>query len=322
METIDYIYYNERDYRKIKVDNLQSISFSDEGIHWIDIEKPTIDLVVALGKKLNIHSLLLEDILNTRHRPKMEYDQDMIFIIGKTLNYSIEKKKMEIEQLVFILKDNILVTIKEKEIELFAGIEKRLEAGLNIRRNKVDYLLYESLDAMVDEYFLSIENIDEELDNLEDELMDSPSENLLHKIYDLKREMIYLRTNIWPLRNIISSLTKNDFGLIKKDTEYYLRDIHDHIIQIVDIIETYRDILSGMLDTYLSSIGNKTNEVMKVLTVFSTIFIPLTFLSGVYGTNFPNIPIFEYRYAYPLFLTVNFFIVIVILVYLRKKDWF
>jgi magnesium transporter len=197
----------------------------------------------------------------------------------------------------------------------------RLKEGTNIRKNGADDLLYGLLDAIVDNYFLIVEDIGEKIDTVEDELLLNPKKEILQKIYTLKRDLIYIRNSLWPMRNVISSLSKNDYDLIDGKTIYYLRDVYDHVIQMIDIIETYRDICSGMLDTYLSSIGNKTNEVMKVLTIFSTIFIPLTFLAGVYGMNFRYLPELNWKYGYFSFWIISIIIIILMLRFFRKKDW-
>lgn len=320
---INFREYDEKELIDETLESLDKIDIEANGkIKWIDIVGIGDELLIEeLGEKFSIHPLLLEDILDTGHRPKLEYDEKMIFIIGKTIDLDREAGEFQAEQVAFILRDDILITLRERDNPVFDNLVKRLKGGRSIRGKGADYLFYALLDAMVDSYFTILEEIDEKLDGLEDGLLEDPSQELLHQIYGVKREMIYIRNFIWPMRNIIGSLTKNDFDLIEDKTIYYLRDVHDHIIQIIDIIETYRDILSGMLDTYLSSIGNKTNDVMKVLTVFSTIFIPLTFLTGLYGTNFPNIPAFKFKYSYPVFLGINLLVAVVTFIYLKKKDW-
>lgn len=320
---INFIEYDSNTIEERSIEDIKKLSIDrNNKTKWIDIVGLGDEsLIEDLGDKFKIHPLLLEDILDTGHRPKLEYDENMIFVIAKTMSYDKDKRELNTEQIAFILTKDILISFRERENPVFDNVIKRLKAGRNIRKNKADYLFYALLDALVDSYFDILEDMDEEIDLLEDELLDNPSQELLHSIYEVKREMIYIRNVIWPLRNIMGSLTKNDFELIDERTIYYLRDIHDHIIQIIDIIETYRDILSGMLDTYLSSIGNKTNDVMKVLTVFSTIFIPLTFLSGLYGTNFPNILAFKLKYSYQIFLAINLLVAVVTFIYLKKKDW-
>ncbi len=185
-----------------------------------------------------------------------------------------------------------------------------------------DDLLYSLLDAIVDGYFLLLEEIGEIIDTLEDELLIEPSDEILQKIYVLKRDLIYIRNNLWPMRNVSSNLSKDQYDLIDGKTIYYMRDISDNVIQIIDLVEIYREICSGMLDTYLSSIGNKTNEVMKVLTIFSTIFIPLSFVAGVYGMNFDYMPELRWKYSYHTFWIFSLGITGFMLRYFKKKNWF
>ena len=317
------IQYNQAVYSNKEIRNVQDINIEDKtSVNWIDIVGlKDIKIIQDIGEKFNLHKLLLEDVLNTTHQPKMEAYGDCLFTLVKILKYHEETNNTTIEQISFVIFENTLITFKEFADDVFSNVMERIETGTNIRKNEADYLFYGLLDAIVDGYFLELEKIDDKIDLLEEELMINPQKRLLQEIYELKREMIYIRNSIWPLRNIISNLTTNEFQLINEKTIYYLRDIHDHIIQIIDIMETYRDILSGMLDTYLSSIGHKTNEVMKVLTIFSTIFIPLTFLAGVYGMNFHNLPELKWKYGYFIFWIISIMIFIGMIRYFRKKRW-
>lgn len=320
---ISFYEYDSESMEIRDIDSLDNLVLKDNGkVKWLDIIGLNDEgMVEKLGKKFNIHFLLLEDILDISHRPKLEYDNDLIFIIGKLLDYNKETKELQTKQISFILTKDILITLRETDNPIFDNTVKRLNAGRNIRNKKKDYLFYSLLDALVDSYFIVLEDIDEELDDLEDDLMEDPDKELLHNIYEIKRETLYIRNLIWPLRNILGSLTKEELNLISNETTYYLRDIHDHIIQIIDIIETYRDILSGMLDTYLSSIGNKTNDVMKILTIFATIFTPITFLTSWYGMNFPNMPAFTHENGYFIFVGLSILVGILTFTYLKKKDW-
>ena len=182
-------------------------------------------------------------------------------------------------------------------------------------------MLYVLVDAVVDSYFRILENIGDEIDEIEETLIKSPSNDVLKKIYNLKREMLFVRNSIWPLREVVSTIARNDNEYFTKDTTVYLRDVYDHIIQIIDTVEVYRDMLSGMLDTYLSSISNKTNDVMKLLTIISTIFIPITFIAGVYGMNFDNIPEEHFKYGYEIFWLINILIAFSMIRYFKKKRW-
>lgn len=319
---ITYTKYNNLEFERKEVKNLDEFFNVEEGkVKWLDIiGLHDTDLVNELGKKLMIHPLAIEDILNIRHNPKFEDYDSYIFLVAKIMYFNHDEE-LETEQISFVLFKDKLISFQELESKVFDNILSRLKEGTNIRKNGSDDLLYALLDAIVDNYFLIIEDIGEKIDVLEDELLLNPTRPLLQKIYILKRDLIYIRNTLWPMRNVISSLSKNDYDLIDGKTIYYMRDVYDHIIQMIDIIETYRDICSGMLDTYLSSIGNKTNEVMKVLTIFSTIFIPLTFLAGVYGMNFRYLPELNWKYGYLSFWIISAIIIGFMIRFFRKKDW-
>lgn len=229
--------------------------------------------------------------------------------------------RLDTEQISFLLFEKQLISFQESESSIFNPLIKRLAEGTYIRKNGADDLLYGLIDTIVDNYFLIMEKIGDDIDTVEDELLSNPTKEVLHEIYTLKRELVYIRNSLWPMRNIVSSLSRDDYGFIDEKTTHYFRDVHDHTIQMIDIIETYRDICSGMLDTYLSSIANKTNDVMKILTIFSTIFIPLTFLAGIYGMNFKYIPELNWKYSYPVFWIISIITTIVMIRFFKKKKW-
>ena len=226
-----------------------------------------------------------------------------------------------IEQFSFILFKDLLISFQPVYFNPFSALVARMSEGSNIRKNGADDLLHALTDTIVDNYFLIVEKIGEKIDQVEDDLLTNPKREMLQEIYKLKRNLIYIKKTLWPMRNIMSSISKNEFELIDDKTLYYFRDIHDHIIQMIDITETYREICSGMLDTYLSSISNKTNDIMKVLTIFSTIFIPLTFLAGVYGMNFKYLPELNWKYGYASFWIISALLIGFMLRYFRKKNW-
>lgn len=320
---VTIIEYNQDTYTNNAIKGMEDLTFKeDDNVKWLRvIGLKDIRIIEEIGEKLKLHPLLLEDVLNTAHQPKIEDYDNFIFVIAKFLKYDEEKSEIKTEQISFVLHKDMLITFQEFHDYTFNNVMERIEVGSSIRKNGVDYLFYALLDAVVDNYFLVLERIADKIDLLEDQLMLNPDKMVLQEIYKLKKEMIYVRNSIWPLRNIISNLTQNEFGLIHERTIYYLRDVHDHIVQMIDIIETYRDILSGMLDTYLSSIGNRTNEVMKVLTIFSTIFIPLTFLAGIYGMNFTNMPELNWKYGYLIFWGISLGILIIMVRYFKNKKW-
>lgn len=307
--------------RKEITDIDEFLEGNDNYIKWLNIigicnNKYTNEL----RDKLDLHPLVLDDLLDINQNPKVVEYKDYVFIVTKNIFYN-DNNELDIEQISFLLYKDKLISFQEKKSDIFNIVLRRLKEGTYIRNNGTDHLLYGLLDSIVDNYFSIIEEIDSKIDIIEDRLLTDPKVELLEEIYKVKRELIFLRSIFWPMRNTINNLSKNEYNLINNKTIYYLRDIYDNIIQMIDITETYRDICSGMLDIYLSSIGNKTNEVMKVLTIFSTIFIPLTFLSGVYGMNLKYIPELNWRYSYLAFWIVVLIIIGLMLRYFKKKDW-
>ncbi len=301
--------------------DFSKLIFDDNNVNWLRITglNDTLELN-NLVDFLNIHPLVMEDILEVSSMPKMENYDDYLFLVSKNIFFN-EENELETTQISFILYENLVISFEENPTATFDNVKRRIIEGSNIRKYGADYLLYSLLDSVVDNYFLLIEHLGNTIDLLEDELLVNPSRNLLDKIYKVKRDIIYIRNVLWPMRNLVSSITRNDHNLIDEKTIYYFRDVYDHIVQVVDLTETSRDICSGMLDTYLSSVGNKTNDIMKVLTIVSTISVPLTFLTGVFGMNFKYFPTLEYRYAYPAFWIITLLIVILMSKFFKKKGW-
>lgn len=292
-------------------------------VTWINIDGiQRIDVIEKIGKHFNLHPLALEDIVNTGQRPKMEDFVDYIFVVLKMLHYDEKEKETKAEQLSLVLGPNWVISFQENEGDVFDPIRERIRADKGrIRKMGADYLVYALIDAVVDNYFIILEKIGEKIEEIEDELVANPAPETLQAIHNLKRQMIFLRKSVWPLREVISRLERWESQLINKSTDIYLRDVYDHTIQVIDAIETFRDMLSGMLDIYLSSVSNRMNEVMKVLTIIATIFIPLTLVAGLYGMNFRYMPELEWPWGYPLVLFVMFVIGVLMLIYFRKKKW-
>ncbi len=314
--------YNKDTYCVKELEDLRDLEDNQGKNQWIEIiGLHDVDLVTRVCDMFNIHPLTREDILNMSQNPKLEEYDDYLFINTKNILDPSGSDELETEQISFILMEDRLISFKEGESSVFDNVSRRLEAKSPIRAYGVDTLLYSLLDALVDNYFLILDDLSEKIDDVEDELLIDPEKELLHRIYDLKRTLIYMRKILWPMRNILNKLSKDDYYNISHKTVYYFRDIYDHIIQMIDIVETYRDICSGMLDTYLSSIGNKTNDIMKVLTIFSTISVPLSFLTGVYGMNFINQPELKFKYGYLVFWLLAVGITLAMLKYFRDRDW-
>ena len=293
-------------------------------VTWINVDGVhNVPLMEKLGGCFQIHPLILEDILNTDQRPKMDDMEQYIYIVLKMLDYDTKKEEIIAEQVSLVLGGNFVISFQEGSAgDVFDAVRERIRNSKGrIRKLGSDYLAYALMDAIIDRYFLILEKLGEKIETVEDNLISDPTPDTIHQIHQLKRDMIYLRKSVWPLREVIAALEKSGSELIHSSTEIYLRDIYDHTIQIIDTIETYRDMLSGMLDIYLSSISNRMNQVMKVLTIIATIFMPLTFIAGVYGMNFRFMPELGWRWAYPLVILVMLAVGAIMLVYFKRKKW-
>ena len=292
-------------------------------VTWINIDGlHEVGIIEKIGKHFSIHPLILEDILHTGQRPKMEDFEDYIFLVVKMFYYDEKDDEIKMEQVSLLLGSNFVISFQEREGDIFNPIRERIRNHKGrIRMMKADYLGYALLDTIVDNYFIILEKVGENIENMEEELVTRPTPETLQTIHNLKRELIVLRKSIWPLREVVNSLERGESPLINEATGVYLRDVYDHTIQVIDTIETFRDMVSGMLDIYLSSISNKMNEVMKVLTIIATIFIPLTFLAGIYGMNFRYMPELDWHWGYPLLWGIMIALGIVMLVYFRRKKW-
>jgi magnesium transporter len=292
-------------------------------VTWINIDGlHQVEILEKLGECYGLHPLVLEDILNTDHRPKMEDYGEYLYIVLKDLDFDDKSSQTEPEQISLILGRNFVFSFQEREGDTFNPIRERIRNGKGrIRKMGADYLAYTLLDSIVDNYFIILEKLGEKIEFLEEKLVTQPTPETLQIIHHLKREMIFLRKAVWPLREVINGLERGESSLIRESTRVYLRDVYDHTIQTIDTIETYRDMVSGMLDIYLSSVSNRLNSVMKVLTIIATIFMPLTFLAGVYGMNFKLMPELEWRWGYPVIWLVMVGIGVFMLLYFRKKKW-
>ncbi len=302
----------------------QCFAFKDKpSVTWINIEGlHDVENIGRLGDCYGFHPLVLEDILNTEQRPKVEDFEGYLYIVLRML-HNEKTSSIVTEQISLILGSNFLISFQEGLAgDVFDAVRERIRTGKGrIRGMGADYLAYSLIDAVVDNYFVILEKMGERIESLEDALVRRPQTRTLHEIHDLRREMIFLRKAVWPLREVIGFLEKGESSLVGEPTRVYLRDVYDHTIQVIDAIETSRDILSGMLDIYLSSISNRMNEIMKFLTIIGTIFIPLTFIVGVYGMNFEYMPELRWRWGYFALLGVMLAIGIFMLFYFKRKKW-
>lgn len=292
-------------------------------VSWININGVhDLPLLEQIGVNFTLHPLILEDIVNTAHRPKLEDFDNYLFLVLKMLRYDSAAAEIHTEQVSLVLTSNMVLSFQEQQGDVFEGVRERLRSNKGrIRKLGSDYLAYALLDAVVDSYFAILEQIGDHIEQLEDELILRPSPDTLQKIHHFKREMILLRKAVWPLRELIGGLQRNESPLISNSTDIFLRDVYDHTIQILDTVETFRDVLSGLLDLYLSSISNRMNEVMKVLTIIATIFIPLTFVAGIYGMNFEHMPELHWRWSYPLLWLIMLGMGGGMFLFFRKKQW-
>jgi magnesium transporter len=292
-------------------------------VTWINIDGiHDASVIEKLGTHFGLHPLILEDIMNTSQRPKFEDLGESIYIVLKMIEFAPDCADVSIEQMSVVFGNNFVLSFQERPGDTFDPVRERIRKGKGrIRKMGPDYLAYALLDSVVDDYFVVLEKLGEQVEDLEDELVSNPRKETLNRIHRLKREMIFLRKSIWPLREVVSRMERAESPLVKKTTGIFLRDVYDHTIQVIDNIETFRDMLSGMLDMYLSSLSNRMNEVMKFLTIIGTIFIPLTFLAGVYGMNFKFMPELEWRHGYFVVWGVMIAVGVSLVFYFRKKKW-
>jgi len=292
-------------------------------INVVGVHRP--EVVEKIGNCFDIHPLVQEDIVHTEQRPKMDDFDDHVFIILRMLSRSENgdgDEEIWSEQLSLLVGRGFVISFQETEGDVFDPVRDRIRKSKGkIRRGGADYLAYSLIDAVVDSYFLILEDVGEDLEFLEDELVESPDKDTSKRIHEMKRDMIFLRKSVWPLREVISRLSRGESDIFDESTEIYLRDVYDHTVQVIEEIETFRDVLSGMLDIYLSSISNRMNEVMKVLTIIATIFIPLTFVAGIYGMNFDYMPELHWRLGYPAVLIFMLVTAMLMVLYFRRRGW-
>lgn len=317
--------YDPENYQEKEVERIEEcFPFKDKPtITWINIDGlQEVGIIEKIGAHFGIHPLILEDILHTRQRPKAEDLGDYLFIVLKMIYHNENEDETIGEQVSLILGQNYVISFQEREGDIFNPIRERIRNSKGrIRKGGADYLAHALVDAVVDHYFVILEKLGEKIESLEDELVTNPTPETLQIIHTLKRDLIFLRKSVWPLREVINALERGESPLITESTGIYLRDVYDHTIQVIETMETFRDMVSGMLDIYLSSVSNRMNEVMKVLTIIATIFIPLTFIAGIYGMNFKFMPELEWHWGYPTALVIMLILVGFMVMYFRKKKW-
>jgi len=303
----------------------ECIMFRDRPtVTWINVEGlHEINVLQRLGDCYGFHPLVLEDIANTDQRAKIEDYGDYLYVVLRMLSYRRKEQDVMSEQISLIVGKNYVISFQEgAEGDVFGPVRDRIRHNRGrIRREGADHLAYSLVDAVVDNYFSILEGLGEEIEEVEDRLLHSPAAETLRHIHRIKRELIFLRKAVWPLREVISGLQRTESPIVRPSTKIYLRDVYDHTIQVMDTIETFRDMAAGMIDIYLSSASNRMNEIMKVLTIIATIFMPLTFLAGIYGMNFRHMPELDWPFGYPLVWAASLLIGVSMLYYFRKKKW-
>jgi len=322
---ITIIDYDEEHLQEYEIlDCAECLPYRDSPtVTWLNIDSiQNVKVIEEIGRNFSIHLLVLEDLMNVHQRPKMENYDGYSFIVLRMLRFNEDKGKIEDEQLSLIVGSSFVISFQEYEGDVFDPIRTRIREDKGIiRKSKSDYLAYTLIDTIVDNYFVIFEKIEESAEKIEEKLSSRATPESLQEINTLKREIISIRRAIWPLREFLGMISKGDSTLFAESTILYLRDVYDHTIQLIDMADTLREIISDLTNLYLSAVSNRLNEIMKVLTIISTIFIPMTFLAGVYGMNFENMPELKLRLGYPSVLLVMVGIGVVMLIYFRRKRW-
>ncbi len=323
---INLISYNTEEFEEFEIGSLTDLSVhlnKKNRILWVDIiGLHDEQLLEEIGLMFELHRLTLEDILNVGQRPKMEIFDDYLFTELQMVQCEGVDSQIEAEQISLILKGNVLISFQEKPGDVFSFVRTRISTGKgSIRKRGADYLLYSLMDSIVDHYFLVLETVSEKIEVIEALAMNEPDTSVLQKIYLERRQILALRRSVYPLREVISSFEKNADQFITRETKPFIRDLYDNTIQVIETMEVFRDMSSGVLDLYMNSLSNRMNNVMKVLTIISTIFIPLTFVAGIYGMNFDFMPELRWRYGYFYVLAGMFVSALIMLGYFIKKKW-
>lgn len=312
--------YNEE--RDITLDKL----FSSEprlAVQWVNFDGVhDIKMIEQIGTHYNIDTLVLEDIVNTSQRAKIEDYGDYIYLVLKMLTCNSKSGEIESEQVSIVFNSRMVFTFQEKQGDDFGPLRDRIRKKGRIRRMGTDYLAYSILDYIADNYFIVLEKTGDRIEKIEDEVLTSPDENTLRKIHELKRDILMIKKAVWPLRDVLALMIRPENDFIQESITFYLRDAYDHIIEIMDTIEAYRDFMAGLLDIYLSGISKRTNEIMKVLALISTVFLPLTFIAGVYGMNFRYMPGLEHNAGFFIIIGLMLSVVIFMFIVFKKRKWF
>lgn len=291
---------------------------------WINVDGlHDIEVIRKLGELFGIDSLTQEDILDTGQRPKIEDFERYLFLSLRMLDFNREVSEITQEQLSIVLGPGYVITFQETPGDMFEPVRQRIRSAVSkVRKHDADFLAYALIDAVVDRYFSILEEIENRIDTLDSEMMADFRQETFNALYALKRELIIFRKTVWPLREIIGSITRTDFDVVGDAVDPYFRDVYDHIVQVIDTIEVFREIVNGMHETYLAGVNNRMNEVMKFLTMIATVFMPLSFIAGIYGMNFKNMPELNLWWGYYAVLGLMVLIVVGFMIYYRSRKWY
>ncbi|MDO9262632.1 MAG: magnesium/cobalt transporter CorA [Desulfosalsimonadaceae bacterium] len=295
----------------------------ESAVTWINVSGiHNMEVIDKIGKHFHLHPLLLEDIANTQHRAKIDDYEDYLFIVLKMIFSEPDSTLLQFEHICIVLGRGFLISFQEREGDVFTSVRERIQKGKGrIRKSGAGYLAYALMDMIVDHYFLVLEQLGDDIEALQQEALERPTRKTLAAIHAARHQVVHLRKSVWPLREMMSGLLRGESELIEAYVLIYLQDVYDHVIQVIDTIETYRDLLAGILDSYMSSVSQKMNETMKVLTVMATLFIPLTFFAGVYGMNFTYMPELDWQYGYPVFWILTMVIFVSMIIWFKTRKW-
>lgn len=322
---LEMISFSEKSFFRVENIPIEEIleKCDRQSINWINVDGLSdTPLIKKIGNHFNLHYLLLEDVLNTDHRPKVDEYEDHLFLTMKML-YRMEGDEIDYEHISFVLGKDFLLSFQEKEGDIFNHLRERIKSDTGVfRKRGADYLLYRLIDTIVDSYYTVLENVGYKVEALEENISQNPTIDDFREIQELKKEFIYLRKVVYPLREALNKIIKNESGFIEANTLKYYSDVYDHVIHLIDSLDTYKDLTSTLMDLYMNTINYKMNEVMKLLTIITTIFIPLSFIVGIYGMNFDNLPELHWKYGYFYVLIFMGGIVGSMVFYFRYKKWF
>ena len=321
--TVTVFRYSTTSCKELHVEQVDQLSSpADESVIWINVGGVhKVEMVETLGKQFSLHPLLLEDVTNTDQRPKLDDYEAYIFLVMKMLSLT-DRKDIAVEQVSFVLGKNYVISFQENGTDVFQPVRERLRGGKGrLRQSGADYLLYALVDAIVDQYFAVLELSGEQIEAVQQAVVDDPKPETLNEIHALKRQLLFVRRAVWPLRDVMTNLSRSDCPFLQHPTKVFFRDVYDHVVQIVDTIEILREMVSASLDIYLSSVSYRLNAIMRVLTVITTIFMPLSFIASIYCMNFEYMPELRSPWGYPLVLGVMAAVGMGMLVLFRNKRW-